>query len=112
PMLASRYPLALGRDLLGIAPEESTLASVLQESGFATASFSAANPYISPRFGYHRGFDVFADFLQESDPPVEDVAIPTTFRGRVNRFLSGACHSIGLGAAYSEVYFQYCQKLA
>jgi len=112
PMLASRYPLALGRDLLGIAPEESTLASVLQESGFATAAFSAANPYISPRFGYHRGFDVFADFLQESDPPVEDVAIPTTFRGRVNRFLSGACHSIGLGAAYSEVYFQYCQKLA
>src|SRR4029077_11202711 len=55
-ILASRYPLAPGRDLLGLAPEESTIASVLQEAGFATAAFSAANPYLSARFGYERGF--------------------------------------------------------
>ncbi|HEX7895168.1 MAG TPA: sulfatase-like hydrolase/transferase, partial [Terriglobales bacterium] len=46
-MLASRYALALGRDVLGIAPEEATLALMLRESGFATAAFCAANPYIS-----------------------------------------------------------------
>src|SRR5690242_19451707 len=112
PMLASRYPLALGRDLLGIAPEESTLASVLQESGFATAAFSAANPYISPRFGYDRGFEVFADFLQGSEQSDAAVLTAGNFRNRANRFLANACHSLGLGSAYGEIYFQYCQKLA
>src|SRR5437764_227845 len=46
-ILASRHALAFGRDLIGIAPDENTIASVLQESGFATAAFSAGNPYIS-----------------------------------------------------------------
>jgi arylsulfatase A-like enzyme len=112
PMVASRYPLALGRDVLGIAPEESTLASVLQESGFATAAFSAGNPYISSRFGYDRGFEVFADFLEGSGPTEEHAPGSPSFRNRANRFLANACHSVGLGAAYEEIYFQYCQKLA
>ena len=112
PMLASRHPLALGRDVLGIAPEENTIASVLQESGFATAAFSAANPYISARFGYDRGFDSFADFLQGDSPQTEDVQPQANLRGRANRFLAGACRSIGLGAAYDELYFQYCQKVS
>src|SRR5579864_5355176 len=55
-ILASRYPLALGRDVLGVAPGETTLASSLKEAGYATAAFSAGNPYISPRFGYDQGF--------------------------------------------------------
>jgi arylsulfatase A-like enzyme len=112
PMVASRYPLALGRDVLGIAPVESTLASVLLESGFATAAFSAANPYISSRFGYDRGFEVFADFLEGSGPAEEHAPGSGSFRNRANRFLANACHSVGLGAAYEEIYFQYCQKLA
>ena len=112
PLLASRSPLGLGRDVLGIAPEESTLASVLHESGFATAAFSAGNPYISARFGYDTGFDVFADFLQGPEPPLSDPRTQGNFRSRANRALAGACHSIGLGAAYDELYFQYCQKLA
>src|SRR5439155_4223446 len=33
-ILASRYPLALGRDVLGIAPDENTIAFVLKEHGF------------------------------------------------------------------------------
>jgi len=41
-ILASRYALAFGRDLIGIAPDENTIASVLQESGFATAGLSLA----------------------------------------------------------------------
>ena len=112
PMLASRYPLALGRDVLGIAPEESTLASVLQESGFATAAFSAANPYISSRFGYDRGFEVFADFLEGAGPADEQAPSIGSFRNRANRLLATACHSVGLGGAYDELYFQYCQKMA
>src|SRR5258708_2265597 len=51
-ILASRHALAFGRDLIGMAPDENTIASVLQESGFATAAFSAGNPYISDRFGF------------------------------------------------------------
>ncbi len=110
PILASRYPLALGRDVLGIAPQECTLATVFQESGFATAAFSAGNPYISPRFGYNRGFEVFADFLS-SQATGNDV-LPQNLRSRANRFLADACRSLGLRAAYDEIYFQYCQKLA
>ena len=34
-------------------------------------------------------------------------------RGRANRALSRACHSVApLGAAYDELYFQYCQRIA
>src|SRR5580700_1921838 len=58
-ILASRYPLALGRDLLGLAPNEPTLASVLHKTGYATAAFVAGNPYLGRRFGYDQGFDAF-----------------------------------------------------
>jgi arylsulfatase A-like enzyme len=109
-VMASRYPLALGRDLIGLAPDESTLASVLQESGYATAAFSAGNPYIGAQFGYDRGFDVFLDFLRagiEEPAPQSD----SGFRGRANRLISRASHAIpALGAVYDELYFQYCQS--
>ena len=110
-ILASRYPLAFGRELLGLAADETTIASVLQESGFATAAFSAANPYISERFGYARGFDVFRDFLNvgEFSPKVSPCS--PSVRTSANRALSSTCHAIpGLGAAYDELYFQYCQN--
>src|SRR5215470_16803105 len=62
-ILASRYPLALGRDQIGLAPGEASLATILKEAGYATAAFCAGNPYLSARFGYEQGFDVFEDFL-------------------------------------------------
>src|SRR6266566_9814580 len=71
-ILASRYPLALGRDVLGLCPDEPTLASVLKQAGYATASFGAANPYLSSRFGYEKGFDTFCDFLEDEPEPVSD----------------------------------------
>src|ERR1700758_4494931 len=46
-ILASRYPLALGRDVIGLAPGEASLACTLQDAGYATAAFLAANPYLS-----------------------------------------------------------------
>lgn len=112
-IVASRYPLALGRDLLGLASDESTLASVLQESGFATAAFSAGNPYISAQFGYDRGFDVFHDFLFNTAPQEHAPKPDSGFRGRANRLIARACHAVpAIGAAYDELYFQYCQSHA
>src|SRR5712691_5063705 len=89
-ILASRMPLALGRDVVGLAPGESTLATVLRESGYATGAFSAGNPYISPRFGYDQGFEVFRDFLDfEAQPTQETVSAGTppgdSDRGQLNR---------------------------
>ena len=71
-ILGSRMPLALGRDVVGLAPGEGTLATVLRESGYATGAFSAGNPYISPRFGYDQGFEVFHDFLDIEVQPTQD----------------------------------------
>src|ERR1700757_3246041 len=61
-IMASRYPLGLGRDVIGVAPGETTLASTLRDSGYTTGAFLAANPYLSARFGYDQGFDIFRDF--------------------------------------------------
>ena len=71
-ILGSRYPLGLGRDVLGLAPDEPSLASVLKRAGYATASFGAGNPYISSQFGYDQSFDTFNDFLDGEPAPLEE----------------------------------------
>src|ERR1700693_2699201 len=71
-ILASRYPLALGRDQLGLAPGDATLASVLRDGGYATAAFCAGNPYLSKCFGYEQGFDKFQDFLSAEIGPLAE----------------------------------------
>ena len=91
-ILASRMPLALGRDVIGLAPGEDTLATTLRQSGYATGAFSAANPYISSRFGYDEGFAVFRDFLdfENSPTPIGNTTRPVgrgTPKGRLNRAL-------------------------
>ena len=109
-LLASRYPLALGRDIIGIAPEETTIASVFQEYGFATAAFSAGNPYICEQFGYDRGFEVFRDFNKQDFCGNQTLEGTNRFRTRTNQLLSRFCHSVpGLHTAYDEFYFRYCQ---
>jgi arylsulfatase A-like enzyme len=116
-ILASRYPLALGRDVLGLGPDEPTLASVLKEAGYATAAFGAGNPYLSARFGYEHGFDTFRDFLPEaSEPkPLVDQTNPIAGSGtarRLNRMLQNIRSRLGpLGAVYDELYFEYCQRV-
>jgi len=116
-ILASRMPLALGRDVVGLAPDESTLATVLRESGYATGAFSAGNPYISPRFGYDQGFEVFHDFLDfEAQPTRETVSAETppgdSVRGHLNRSIESFAGALGLSRLYNELYFQYCMKIA
>lgn len=121
-MLASRMPLALGRDVIGLAPGEGTLATALHNAGYATAAFSAANPYISARFGYDQGFEVFEDFLDYDAEPahagvagtsaIQNVRGFPTARSKLNQSLRGLAQAIGLGPLYEELYFQYCLRIA
>ena len=115
-MLASRYSLALGRDVLGLAPGEPSLASVLKQAGYATAAFGAANPYISSRFGYAQGFDTFSDFLNDEPAALSEgsaVAVDGgAWTSRLNRRLQAVRPAMGpLGIVYDELYFRYCQRV-
>ncbi len=113
-IMASRYPLTLGREVIGIAPGEPTLASVLQQAGYRTAAYVAGNPYLASRFGYGQGFEVFQDFL--SGEPVQTVELnhsPVRALTRLNSGIAEAAHRIPvLGKLYDELYFQYRQRLA
>lgn len=112
---ASRFPLALGRDVLGLGPDEPTLASVLHDAGYATAAFAAGNPYFSARFGYERGFQVFHDYLDSDGVAPDEQKAPETRVGwasRLNQKLQGIRPSLGpLGTLYDELYFEYCQRV-
>ncbi len=111
-ILASRPPLALGRDVIGLAPGEPTLASAFRNAGYTTAAFCAGNPYISPRFGYDQGFDVFRDFLEAESCGTENCGNELGFLTRVNRKLEQLAKGGRASAAYNELYFQYCQRFA
>ena len=114
-IFASRHPLALGRDLLGIAAGESSLATILSQTGYATAAFSAGNPYISARFGFDQGFDTFRDFLDERFAAIAatEPAISDRWQSRLNRSLQKVRAQMGaFGLMYDELYFQYCQRRA
>ncbi len=114
-ILASRYPLDLGREVLGLAVRETSLASTLREEGYATAFFGAANPYLSAQFGYDFGFDTFHDFLKSDLAPVStlDATRGSNWAGGLNRLLENVSRKIpGMGAAYDELYFEYCQRWA
>ena len=116
-ILASRYPLAWGREVLGLAVREKNLAATFEEDGYKTAFFGAANPYLTEQFGYDLGFETFCDFLDGDLPHVADSGDDSMVRsgggGSLNQFLANVSHRIpGLGAAYDELYFQYCQRWA
>jgi arylsulfatase A-like enzyme len=116
-ILASRMPLALGRDVVGLAPGESTLATVLRESGYATGAFSGANPYISPHFGYDQGFEFFRDFLDCEAQSSQNTVGPETrpgdsARGKLNRSIKSLAGALGLSSLYNELYFHYRMKIA
>jgi len=114
-ILASRFPMALGRDILGIGPTEPTLASVLKNEGYSTAAFGAGNPYLSARFGYQQGFETFRDFLATGSlNSTENKSNPISpgWASRLNHLLQKLRPSMGpLGRFYDELYFRYCQKV-
>jgi arylsulfatase A-like enzyme len=114
-LLASRPPLALGRDVIGIGPGEITLQSALKQTGYATAAFSAANPYISARFGYEQGFDTFRDFLKDNAGPLPEESADigkNVWAIGLNRKIQRSRASLGpLAVVYDELYFRYCQRI-
>ena len=114
PTFASRPSLSLGRDILGISAGEPTLASAFRDAGYRTAAFTAANPYISSRFGYDGGFETFCDFLDSELEPVNDTnQLGAAAGSRLNRALARASQRLGpAGSIYDELYFQYCVRWA
>jgi arylsulfatase A-like enzyme len=118
-IFGSRMPLALGRDVIGLAPAEDTLATALQEAGYNTAAFSAANPYISSRLGFDQGFGEFREFLDfDGRSSGEDGADggsrePNGSAVRTfNRWLNKSARAVGLEKVYDELYFQYLVRVA
>ncbi len=111
-IMASRYPLGLGREVLGIAPGEATMATTLRETGYETGAFIAGNPYLSMRLGYDQGFRQFADFLDSSLSAAAVNWLPPASTGwsRLNRGLEQLSRRTrATAAAYDELYFRYCQ---
>jgi arylsulfatase A-like enzyme len=116
-ILASRYPLSLGREVIGLAVHGLNLASVLRQEGYATAFLGAGNPYLSAQFGYDFGFDTFHDSMESELAPLvdfeNDLSSPRKWTENLNRTLANLSHRIpGAGAAYEELYFHYCQMRA
>lgn len=111
-IMASRHPLGLGREVIGLAPGERTLASILQEAGYETAAFIAGNPYLTAQFGYDQGFRVFEDFMHSasSGSKISAPASGNGARSDLNRFIERLAHKAKVSASvYDELYFQYCQ---
>ncbi|HZU42527.1 MAG TPA: sulfatase-like hydrolase/transferase [Terriglobales bacterium] len=116
-IMTSRMPLALGRDVVGLAPGEPSLATVLAYCGYRTAAFNAGNVYLSSRSGYEQGFEVFSDFLDAdivgADGPRASRKSQIAWYSRLNRGLERVSRRFRpAGAVYDELYFQYCQSLA
>ena len=113
-IMASRPPLGMGRHFVGLSPDEPTIASTLNQIGYATAAFVAGNPYLTRRFGYAEGFDVFRDFLEDADvkDDAHDGKNNGRIRSRANQLLRGVSDKLGLRPVYDELHFRYSQKIA
>lgn len=61
-LLGGTYALSPTREI-GVGGVGSTLPEEFRDAGYSTAGFSAGNPWLTPGYGYSRGFDVYRDFL-------------------------------------------------
>jgi arylsulfatase A-like enzyme len=110
-IMASRYPLALGRDVLGIAPHELTLSTSLRDAGYTTAAFLAGNPYLRTRSGYDQGFATFRDFLEPGfagELPL-GLEAPKPLSNLNRRIQAESRRNYLTAAAYDAIYFWYGQ---
>lgn len=106
-LLASRFPLAFGRDTVGLLPGEATLATALGAAGFATAGFVAGNPYVSARERYNQGFEHFEDFLSGEAGATGQAPDTERLRHRIHRRIANlAGRSRLTGRLYEEFVFQ------
>lgn len=68
-IMCSSYPLAFNKTFY-LSKYETTIAEVMKNNGYKTFGFNAANPFVSRRFGYNRGFDFFEDYMEfKGDTP-------------------------------------------
>lgn len=56
-MLSSTYPAMFG-GFLRLSPQRRVLAEILREAGYRTVAFGS-NPYLSPIYGYDKGFEIY-----------------------------------------------------
>ncbi len=114
-ILGSRHSLALGRDVLGLAPGEASLASVLKKAGYTTAGINAANPYLSSQFGYEQGFEEFHDNLSDEHAASSvgmATSVPNGWPSRLNLKMQSMRPALGpFRIFYDELYFRYCQRV-
>ncbi len=110
-IFASRYPLGLGRGVMGIAPNEVTITTALRDAGYRTAAFQAGNPYLTPHYGYDQGFDTFNDFLNSNDfERIGIIPAPHKRLSDLNHLLAELAQRTRLTeVAYNELLFWYCQ---
>ncbi len=60
-MFSSTHPAMFG-GFLHLSPQRTVLAEILREAGYCTVAFGS-NPYLSPIYGYDKGFEIFDDSL-------------------------------------------------
>lgn len=110
-ILASRYPLGLGRGVMGLAPGEATIATTLRDAGYRTAAYVAGNPYLGPQYGYNQGFETFNAFLKPKEAEqIGQIPPPHEGLSNLNRKLANAAQrNQWSDSAYRELYFWYCQ---
>src|SRR5712692_2556799 len=115
-LLASRYPLAFGRDFMGLVKDEPTFVSELHDSGFQTAALIAGNPYLSRHFHYDQNFDLFDDFSDfqhiADAPPKKYESTPgvnhQSVKARANQIIRSLAGRTQLTQAfYRELYLRY-----
>lgn len=56
-MFSSTYPAMFG-GFFRLSPQRTVLAEILREAGYCTVAFGS-NPYLSPIYGYDKGFEIF-----------------------------------------------------
>jgi len=105
-MFAGRYPTETGVHAKSVRLdcEQQVLAEQLRGSGYTTRAFSC-NPYVSPAFGYDRGFDEFTGSwrLRQLDTELFDWSAfisetrgegPTRYLRALYRCLQDDCHTL------------------
>lgn len=60
-MFSSTYPAMFG-GFFHLSPQRTVLAEILREAGYCPVAFGS-NPYLSPNYGYDKGFEIFDDNL-------------------------------------------------
>lgn len=52
---------------IGLPRTATSLAEVFERAGYTTGGFNAKNPWLTPSYGYNRGFHTYRDFIGNGD---------------------------------------------